>query len=117
MAKDELKKVGARFYQNENGTEPVRDWLHSLNKDDRKKIGGDVATVEYGWPVGMPTCGPMGAGLWEVRSDLDRNRIARVLFCFAEGHMVLLHGFIKKTRKTPKADLEIARTRQKKVER
>ena len=114
---DERKRVPAHFYQNENGTEPVRDWLQSLSKEDRRKIGEDVATVEYGWPVGMPTCSPMGAGLWEVRSDLDRNRIGRVLFCFSEGHMILLIGFIKKTRKTPKAELKIARARQREVER
>lgn len=114
---NEPKKVPARFYRNENGTEPVRDWLQSLSRDDRKKIGADVATVEYGWPVGMPTCRPMGAGLWEVRTNLESNRIARVLFCMAEGQMVLLHGFIKKTEKTPPADVNIARTRMKEVVR
>jgi len=114
---DELKKVPARFYRNEKRTEPVREWLLSLDSKDRKEIGKDVATVEYGWPVGMPTCAAMGAGLWEVRSSLEGNRISRILFCFAEGHMVLLHGFIKKTSKTPKADLDIARDRQKEVEK
>jgi phage-related protein len=113
---DELKKVPARFYRNENGMEPVRDWLQSLNRDDRQRIGADIATVEYGWPVGMPTCRPMGAGLWEVRSNLDGRRTARVLFCFAAGQMILLHGFIKKTKKTPGADLEIARARQREIE-
>lgn len=114
---NEPKKVPARFYRNENGTEPVRDWLQSLSREDRKRIGADVATVEYGWPVGMPTCRPMGAGLWEVRTNLGSNRIARVLFCMAEGHMVLLHGFIKKTEKTPPADVNLARTRMREVAR
>jgi phage-related protein len=114
---DELKKVPARFYRSASGAEPVRDWLHGLSKEDRKEIGTDIATVEYGWPVGMPTCAPMGAGLHEVRTDLDGNRIARVLFCFSGGAMVLLHGFIKKTRKTPRADLDLARQRQREVER
>lgn len=85
--------------------------------DDRKVIGQDIATVEFGWPVGMPTCRPMGAGLWEVRSDLSDGRISRVLFCIAHGHMVLLHAFIKKTQKTPDAELTKARKRQKKVEK
>lgn len=116
-APDDIKKVPARFFRNENGTEPVRDWLQGLSKEDRRRIGGDVATVEYGWPVGMPTCAPMGAGLWEVRSDLGGNRIARVLFCFAEDHMILLHAFIKKTRKTAEADLKIARARQRELNR
>ena len=112
---DEPKKVPARFYRSTSGAEPVRDWLHGLSKEDRKEIGKDIATVEYGWPVGMPTCAPMGAGLYEVRTDLDGNRIARVLFCFARGAMVLLHGFIKKTQRTSKADLDLARRRQREV--
>ncbi len=50
---DELKKIPARFYRNASGTEPVRDWLRSLSREDRKEIGKDIATVEYGWPVGV----------------------------------------------------------------
>lgn len=114
---DELKRVPARFYKSESGAEPVREWLQGLSREDRKEIGTDIATVEYGWPVGMPVCAPLGAGLHEVRTNLDDNRIARVLFCFSGGSMVLLHGFIKKTRKTPRLDLDLARRRQKEVER
>ena len=113
---DDLKKLPARFYRSETGTEPVREWLTSLPKADRRMIGVDIATVEYGWPVGMPTCRPLGRGLWEVRSSLPSKRISRVLFCVAQAHMVLLHGFIKKSQKTPKSDIEIARARQKEVE-
>jgi len=113
---DDLKKLPARFYRSETGTEPVREWLTSLPKADRRMIGVDIATVEYGWPVGMPTCRPLGRGLWEIRSSLSSKRISRVLFCVAQAHMVLLHGFIMKSQKTPKSDLEIARARQKEVE-
>lgn len=113
----ERKKVPARFYRSPSGAEPVREWLLELTKEDRREIGKDIATVEYGWPVGMPTCAPLGAGLYEVRTNLSGNRIARVLFCFFGGSLVLLHGFIKKTRKTPQADLDIARQRQREVER
>ncbi len=111
-----LKKLPARFYRSETGAEPVREWLGGLPKADRRIIGVDIATVEYGWPVGMPACRPIGQGLWEIRSNLPGNRISRVLFCVAEGHMVLLHAFIKKSRRTPKADIDIARRRQKEVE-
>jgi len=85
--------------------------LRSLSPiEDRKQIGVDIKTVEFGWPIGMPLCRPMGDGLYEVRSSLTQNRIARVLFYIdARGRMVLLHSFIKKTRKTPPADLELAR--------
>ena len=109
------KKVLARFYCTETGAEPVREWLQSLSRADRKTVGADIATVEYGWPVGMPTCKPMGNGLWEVRSKLSGNRHARILFCLEDGVIVLLHGFIKQTRRTPKADLDLARARQRKV--
>lgn len=114
---DELKKLPARFFRSSTGNEPVRDWLLALSKADRKRIGVDIGTVEYGWPIGMPTCRSMGKGLWEVRSDLPQNRIARVLFCIAERSMILLHGFIKKSPKTPKIDLDIARERMKELEK
>lgn len=58
----------------------------------------------------------MKNGLFEVRTNLG-NRIARVLFCIAGGHMVLLHGFIKKTQKTPQSDLNLALERKRKLER
>jgi phage-related protein len=94
------------------GQEPVRSWLKDLDKADRLRIGGDICTVELGWPVGMPVCRPLKGGLYEVRTDLD-DRIARVLFGIEDGKMVLLHGFIKKSQKAPKGDLETARKRLK----
>lgn len=114
---DDHKKLPVQFYRNSTGKEPVREWLLELaSEEDRKIIGADIKTVEFGWPLGMPTCRSLGGGLWEVRSDLPRNRVARVLFCEARGQMVLLHAFIKKTKPTPKKELDIARTRQKEVE-
>ncbi len=98
--------------------EPVRVWLKGLPCEDRKRIGEDIKTVEFGWPVGMPVCRSVGGGIYEVRSDLARNRIARVLFYFDKnGRMVLLHGFIKKTQKTPEEELDLARRNKKKHER
>lgn len=109
------KRLSATFFR-QSESEPVRDWLLGLSKDERKIVGADIKTVEFGWPIGMPTCRPMGQGLFEVRSNLP-NRIARVLFCIEAGQMVLLHGFIKKDRETPDADLELARERMKLVVR
>src|ERR1700760_1259035 len=77
------KKLPAAFYRTPSGTEPVRDWLQDLPRDDRHKLGFDIGTVEYGWPVGMPLCRSLGDGLWEIRSDLPGNRTARVIFCTA----------------------------------
>ena len=114
---DPTKKLPAVFYRSTTGGEPVRDWLRALSRDDRRIVGFDIATAEFGWPVGMPLCRSLGGKLWEVRSSLTQGRIARVIFCASEGHMVLLHCFMKKTRKTPQPDLELARRRQKEIER
>ena len=113
------KRVPAIFFRTEAGREPVRDWLKALPyADDRKRIGEDIKTVEFGWPIGMPVCRPLGKGLYEVRTHLTHNRIARVLFYIDRaGRMVLLHGFIKKTRKTPDEDLALARKNKEKHER
>jgi phage-related protein len=104
------EKNRGHFLSDWRGREPVRDWLKSLSPIDRKQIGVDIKAVEFGWPIGMPVCRPLGDGLYEVRSSLSQNRIARVLFYVeVKGKMVLLHGFIKKTQKTPPSDLELAR--------
>jgi len=110
------KAATARFYESANGRAPVRDWLLELGDDDRRTIGKDIAKAEFGWPIGMPSCRSMGAGPFEIRSNLSDGKIGRVLFGIAGGGMVLLHGFIKKTQATPKADLDLARKRLKEVE-
>ncbi len=110
------KKVSVAFYRSASGNEPVREWLKGLAKEDRKAIGIDIQTVEFGWPIGMPVCRPMKDGLFEVRTNIDDGRIARVLFCFSGGEIVLLHGFIKKSQSTPKPDLDLAKKRKKEVE-
>jgi phage-related protein len=113
------KRVPAIFFRTETGREPVRDWLKALPyPDDRKRLGEDIKSVEFGWPVGMPVCRPLGNGMYEVRTNLTHNRIARVLFYIdGKNRMVLLHGFIKKTQKTPREDLALARRNKEKHER
>jgi len=111
----ELKKLPAAFYRTGGGREPVREWLKGLDDADRRTVGHDIATAEFGWPVGMPVCRSLGKGLYEIRSEISHGRIARVIFCVADEQMVLLHGFIKKTQKTPKPDLDLALKRKKEV--
>jgi phage-related protein len=111
---DSERKLDVLFFRTEQGNEPVREWLLSLAREERKIIGDDVLKVQYCWPIGMPLVGKMGKGLWEVRSRLG-DRIARVMFCVEGRTMVLLHGFVKKTQKTPKHELDLAIKRMNQV--
>jgi phage-related protein len=112
----DLKRLPARFYRYDSGREPVRDWLKSLGAEDRRIIGEDIKDVEFSWPIGMPLVRSLGRELWEVRSRLPHGRIARVIFCVETDCMVLLHGFIKKTQKTPKQEIDLALKRKKRTE-
>jgi len=94
----------------------VREWLKGLAADERKVLGEDIKDVEFSWPIGMPLVRSLGRELWEIRSSLPRGRIARVLFCVEQGGMVLLHAFIKKTRKTPQHEIDLALKRKKGVD-
>jgi phage-related protein len=109
---DERKEIilTVVFYKTDRGNEPVREWLKSLIREDRKAIGEDIKTAQFGWPLGMPLVRKIEKDLWEVRSRISQG-IARVLFTVEGGAMVLLHGFIKRSRKTPQSDLNTARQR------
>src|SRR5437764_10866886 len=113
MATDRPRKIPVVFYRTTGGTEIVRNWLRGLDEKDRDAIGQDLMRVQYRWPVGMPLCRAFGDGLWELRSDLRSNRIARILFSIRDGNILVLHGFIKKTQKTPDDDLALARRRNR----
>lgn len=108
-----LKRAPVRFYRTASGKEPVREWLLGLPKKERKVVGEDLQRLEYRWPVGMPLARTLGKGLEELRSNLPGGRTARVVFMVVGRHLILLHGFIKKTKKTPKADLDLALKRKK----
>jgi phage-related protein len=107
------KKLDAIFYMTESGIEPVRGWLKELSKTDKRTIGEDIRTVQFGWPIGMPLVDSLGDGLWEVRTKLTGGRISRVIFFMDTNAMVLVNGFIKKTQKTPKQELTLARKRKR----
>jgi len=109
-----LVPLKARFFKTALGNEPVREWLRDQDAEDKKIIGDDIRTVQYGWPIGMPLVRKMGADLWEVRSDLP-DGIARVFFTVIDDVMILLYGIKKKSKKTPKSDLKLAKQRLKLV--
>lgn len=107
-------KLDALFFRQEvSGDEPVRSWLKSLPDDERKLIGADIQTVQFGWPVGKPLCDHVEGDVWEVRTKLA-NRIARVFFACDGNKMILLHGVIKKTPKADRDDIDLATKRWKK---
>ena len=115
MAKDCAPEVPVRFYRSASGREPVLEWLRDLDKEDRQAIGLDLMRVQFGWPIGMPLVRGLKDGLWEVRSTLPSQRIARLIVCFHDRTLVVLHGFIKKTQKTPADDLALATRRMREV--
>jgi phage-related protein len=85
-----------------------------LSAEERREIGNDIKTVQFGWPLGMPLVDHVDGQIWEVRTRLA-TRLARILFVLEGNEMILLHGFIKKERTTPKPDLDLTRQRLKKL--
>ena len=104
--------LSVSFFKTETGREPVREWLRAMPREQRRIIGEDIKTVQFGWPLGMPLVRKLDRDLWEVRIRLPAG-ITRVMFTVGEGRMILLHGFIKKSQKTPDDDLALAKTRQR----
>ena len=103
-------KLKVVFYKTKSGNEPVRKWLQDLARSEKKIIGEDIKTIQFGWPLGMPLVRKLEPGLWEIRSSLPSG-IARILFTTKGNAIILLHGFIKKSQKTPLDDLRLARER------
>ena len=113
---ENLKPIPLVFWKSVAGREPVREWLNELPREDQRSIGRDIAKVQFGWPIGLPICRPLSAGLWEVRSSLPSKREARVFFGFHDEMLVALHAIIKKTQKTPADELTRARNRLKEMQ-
>jgi phage-related protein len=107
-----LPRLRAVFFVTACGREPVRNWLRGLHRDERRQIGIDIAYVQFKWPIGKPRVDHLRGPIWEVRTTLS-SRIARVLFAVKGDEMILLHGFIKQTQKTPTAEVALAAARWK----
>jgi phage-related protein len=114
-----LKRLPAKFFRAEGGTEPVKDWLRTLAREDCRIIGSDIRDVDFSFPIGLPLCRSLSGykDLWEVRSKLTGGRIARIIFYISKGEMILLHGFMKKSQKTPKQEIDLALKRKKEHEK
>jgi len=83
-----------------------------MDREDRKRIGEDIKLVQFRWPLGLPLVRKMEADLWEIRTNLSGGNIARVFFTVRNARMMLVHGLNKKSQKTPRQELELARTRK-----
>jgi phage-related protein len=112
-----LRPIPLSFWRSAAGKEPVREFLVELDKADRRKVGADIRTVQYGWPVGMPLVRSLAGGLWELRTSLPSAREARVFFTVAGEEMFLLHAIIKKSQKTPDHELALAKRRLKELKK
>jgi phage-related protein len=102
------------FFETDTRNEPVREWLRKLTAIDKKAIGEDLKTIQFGWPLGMPLVRHIDGDIWEVRCKLS-DGIARVLFVLDGNAMILIHAFLKKQQKTPKPDLDLAKSRVKQL--
>ena len=110
-----MKRLPAKFFRSANGVELVKDWLKTLDREDCRIIGSDIKDIEFSFPIGLPLCRSLSGykDLWEVRSKITGGKIARVIFYISNGEMILLHGFVKKSQKTPKKEIDLAVKRQK----
>ena len=108
------RPIRVAFFRLDSGGEPAREWLKDLPKEQRKAIGEDVKTLQFGWPIGMPLVRKIADNLWELRSHISAG-IARTFFTVFEDQIVLLHGFVKKSWNTPPKELAMAKRRLSKL--
>jgi phage-related protein len=112
---DRLRPIPVSFWRSSLDREPVRDWLRELDKRDRALIGDDLRKLQFGWPIGMPLVRKLADQIWELRTSLTGNREVRLLFATDGAQIVILSAFIKKTQKTPKNEIDLARRRLKEL--
>ena len=98
------------FYKMENGKKPVEDFLNELDYKMRAKMLLSIRIVrEKGYQTRMPYSEELEDGIFELRAKVGSD-ISRVLYFFVVGRKIILtNGFIKKTQKTPKSEIELAK--------
>ena len=98
------------LYDIEDGSTPVQDFLNSLEPKMKAKVLRTIDLLEQNGPaLRLPYSGPLGDGIFELRAKQGSD-ITRVLYFFFLGKKaVLTNGFVKKTQKTPPAEIELAR--------
>ena len=104
-------------YYSENGSYPVVEFIKSLPKKDAAKILREIDLLEaHGFFLGMPHIKKMSGtdSLWELRIKHSSNNYRVFYFHYLNNQFVLLHGFLKKSQRTPKTELKIATERMNK---
>ena len=106
------------FYELPNGEKPVATFLNSLdNKMRAKALYGISILEEFGNNLREPHSKPIGDGLFELRIKFASD-ITRIFYFFVVNNKIILtNGFVKKTMKTPKAEIELARKYKEDYER
>ena len=99
------------FYEQADGTIPVRQFLGSLSDKMEAKVLRVISRLEVnGCELIEPYSKPLGDGIFELRAQVATN-ISRVLYFFViDNKAVLTHGFVKKTQQTPKAEIKRAKS-------
>ena len=104
------------FYRNEYDESPVEEWLLSIPETALAKIIRNMGLLrEFNIALKEPYIKPLGDKLYELRAK-DKNGIYRVIyFAHTKQKFVMLHGFTKKTQKTPSKELKLAKKRMKEM--
>jgi phage-related protein len=98
------------FYADANGDSPVLEWYESLDEKSQAKLVWIFQLLEAnGIEVGMPYVKPLEDKLFEVRTEVNRRALRVIYFVYTGRRFILLHGFQKKTQKTPTKELEKAK--------
>lgn len=110
---NDMNKFEVIFYEKENGDKPVENFLDELDIKMRAKLLGLLMILEEkGNMLREPYTKHLDDGIFELRAVSGGN-ITRVLFFFYyEGKIILTNGFVKKTQKTPRQEIELAKERR-----
>lgn len=103
------------FYCSSNGKSPVLHWLYNQNAKVQAKFAHIFELLEeHGITVGQPYIAPLEDKLYEIRVEQNTNIYRIVYFAHTGKRFILLHGFQKKTQKTPRKELNLAKVRMRK---
>lgn len=103
------------FYKEQSGKSPVEIWINKmLTLKEKNKIYDGLKKLQCEWPIGLPLTRHLENNLWEMRTYLG-TRDSRLIFIIKNKNIFILHGFIKKTNKTPRNEINLALDRKEKL--